>query len=91
MNDKNKFPDPHGHFPVFFSFVPDDDQDHLRELHYAVFGGNGPVYILQEDPEKPPRQTTMWDMMMEDRAVGLERVFFEDSRWSDRYRPPEES
>lgn len=87
-DDKHRFPNPNQYFPQFYSFVPDeDDENHPNELHYAVFGTNGPVYELRVYPngEVDKFKTTMFDMWMEDRAVGLEELLWEQSAWSDHY------
>lgn len=88
MSDKYRFPRPNQFFPKFYSFVPpENDDEHPNELHYAVFGRNGPVYKLRVYPngEHDRFKTTVYDVWMEDRAVGVEQVSFEESAWSDYY------
>lgn len=88
MSDKSRFPRPNKHFPQFYSFVPDEsERENYNELHYAVFGVNGPVYELRiySTGEVDQFRTTMYSMWMEDRAVGLEDVTWEESAWSDHY------
>lgn len=90
-NDRYRFTDPNSIFPAFYSFVPDGgDEDHPNELHYAVFGQNGPVWELRVYPDGSVERftQTMWDVWMEDKAVGLEAVMWEESAWSDHYFRP---
>lgn len=85
---KYRFVDPNNGFPQFYSFVPDEDDDkHPNELHYVVFGQNGPVRELRVYPDGTYSmfEQSMYDIWMEDKAVGLEPVGWEKSAWSDYY------
>lgn len=89
-DDNYRFIDESDLFPQFYSFVPDEDSDLPNELHYAIFGKNGPVKELRVYPDGTADvfDQTMFDIWMEDRAIDLEMVLWEESAWSDYYFKP---
>jgi hypothetical protein len=87
MDDQPVLKNPNEFFPTFFSFT-DTDDEWPDELHYVVFGENGPVQELRVYPDGETEiiRTTFWDMFMEDREMGLGRVTWEESAWSDHFK-----
>lgn len=84
----NDLQNPNKLFPRFYSFFPDEDGTGYRnELHYAVFGVNGPVWELRvhSDGETERFTSHMWDLFMVSQRLELEEVSWDESTWSDHY------
>lgn len=88
MSDESKLQNPNELFPKFVSFFPSEDgTGHRNQLHYVIFGVNGPVWELRVYPDGETERfpSHLWDLFTMSQDIDLERVSWEESAWSDHY------